>query len=389
MIAGLPPPPATSLAVLAGLPPPSPAPLAVLAAALVVLVVVFRRPRRSGGATARLRWGALSARIRWRVVWLGAGAAVAAVALMVTGLVVGDFPVPAGRALATALWDRGGEFDFVVNSLRFPRVVVALLAGACLAVSGALFQSLVENPLVSPDIIGINTGAAACAMAILLVGANPSLLPVAAFAGALATAALIFVLSWRRGISGSRLVLVGIGVNALLAAVITFLLVRFPIEQVSAAATWQAGTLAAASWSEVLVLVLGLAVLFPAAFVLARRLQVLQLGDDAAGSLGLAVERCRVGVIVVGSGLAAVVVAVVGPLGFVALLVPHVARSLAGTLTGGVLALTALLGAVMLLSADLVAQRLFAPTVLPAGVVTAAIGGPFLLVILRRHHRAF
>ena len=375
--------------MIAALPAPSPYVLGAVVASFAALTAVLRRPHLGPVVAGRLRWGAFSARLQWRVVWLGGAVAAVTLALMATGLVVGDFPVPAWRALATAIWDRGGEFDFVVNSLRFPRVVVAVLAGACLATSGALFQSLVDNPLVSPDIIGINTGAAACAMAILLVGADPALLPVAAFGGAVATAAVIFLLAWRRGVSGARLVLVGIGINALLAAVISFLLVRFPIEQVSAAATWQAGTLAAASWRNVLVLAAGLAVLFPAAFVLARRLRVLQLGDDAASALGLRVEACRVAVIVVGSGLAAVVVAAVGPLGFVALLVPHVARSLAGTMTGGVLVLTALLGAVMLLSADLVAQRLFAPTVLPAGVVTAAMGGPFLLAILRRYHRAF
>lgn len=375
--------------MIAGLPSPSLSVLGIVAAAFAALVLVLRRNRSAGVATGTLRWGALSVRVQWRVLWLSGAVVTVVGGLVIVGLLVGDFPIPATRALATALWDRGGEFDFVVNSLRFPRVVVAVLAGACLAVSGALFQSLVDNPLVSPDIIGINTGAAACAMTILLVGGHAGLLPVAAFAGALATAAVIFLLSWRRGVSGARLVLVGIGINALLAAVISFLLVRFPIEQVSAAATWQAGTLAGSSWSNAAVLSAGLVVLFPPAFVLVRRLRVLQLGDEVAGGLGLNLERCRVLVIVVGSGLAAVVVAVVGPLGFVALLVPHVARSLAGTLTGGVLVLTALLGAVMLLSADLIAQRLFAPTVLPAGIVTAAMGGPFLLAILRRYHRAF
>ena len=368
---------------------PSPGVLGVVVSSFAVLALLLHRARSGGSATMTLRLGAVSARLHWRVLWLSFAVAVSCAGLMALGLVVGDFPVPAGRALATALWDRGGEYDFVVNSLRFPRVAVAVLAGACLAVSGLLFQSLVDNPLVSPDIIGINSGAAACAMTVLLVGGHVGLLPVAAFAGALGTAGVVFMLSWRRGVSGARLVLVGIGLNALLGAVIVFLLVRFPIEQVSAAATWQAGTLAAASWSNVVVLAAGLFLLFPAVFALARRLRVLQLGDEVAGSLGLDVERCRVLVIVVGSALASVVVAVVGPLGFVALLVPHVARSLFGTLTAGMLVLTALLGAAMLLAADLIAQRLFAPTVLPAGIVTAALGGPFLLAILRRYNRAY
>ncbi len=309
------------------------------------------------------------------------------VGLATVGLIVGDFPVPARSAIATAIWDRGGEFDFVINSLRFPRVVVAVLSGMSLAASGALFQALIDNPLVSPDIIGIDTGATACAVAVLVVGLDVRLLPIAAFAGALGTAGLIFLLAWRRGFSGGRLVLVGIGVNALIGAVITYLLVRYPIERVSAAARWQAGTLSSSSWGDARTLAVGLVVLLPVAVLLVRRLQVMQLGDDTAVALGVGLERSRLAVITTGCGLAAIVVAVVGPLGFVALLVPHVARSLAGALTRGVLVLTALLGAVMLLSADLVAQRLFAPTVLPAGVVTAAMGGPYLLFVLRRFNR--
>ncbi|WP_419919910.1 FecCD family ABC transporter permease [Candidatus Poriferisocius sp.] len=268
-----------------------------------------------------------------------------------------------------------------------PRIVVAVLAGMSLATSGALFQALINNPLVSPDIIGIDTGATACAIAILAMGLDIRLLPLMAFAGALATAAMIFLLAWRRGFSGGRLVLVGIGVNALLSAVITYLLVRYPIERVSAAARWQAGTLAS-SWSDARMLAVGLVILLPVALLLTRRLQVMQLGDGSAMSLGVGLEKSRLAVIATGCGLSATVVAVVGPLGFVALLAPHVARFLAGALTRGLVMLTALLGAVMLLSADLVAQRLFAPTVLPAGVVTAAMGGPYLLFVLRRFNRA-
>ncbi len=358
-------------------------------AAFVLLIVLMHRHSGAAPRPIALRCGGFSALVQVRICWFCGVGVLLCVALLTLGLVVGDFPIPAGRALVTAFWDRGGEYDFVVNSLRFPRVVVALLAGACLAVSGALFQSLVDNPLVSPDIIGINSGAAAAAMTILLLGGHVGLMPMAAFVGALVAASVVFTLSWRRGINSTRLVLIGIGLNALLVALIAFLLVTFPIEQVSAAATWQAGTLAGATWRNAVVLVIGMVVLLPAAAVLARQLRVLQLGDELASSLGLNVERCRVAAIIVGSGLAAIVVAVVGPLSFVALLVPHIARALTGTFSAGVLILTALLGAAMLVSADLVAQRLFAPTVLPAGIVTAAIGGPFLLVMLRKYYRAF
>lgn len=310
-----------------------------------------------------------------------------ALVLAVIGLVMGDFPVPARSAIATALWDRGGEYDFVVNSLRLPRIVVALLAGACLAISGALLQSLIGNPLVSPDIIGVDTGAAAAAVTILAAGLDSRLLPLAAFAGATTTAGLIYILAWRRGTNGSRLVLIGIGVSALLSTQISYMLVRFPIEQVSAATRWQTGTLWGSSWHHARTLVIGLIVLAPVAFVLVRRLQVMQLGDDTAAALGVPLEWSRIMIVATSCGLAAAVVATVGPLGFVALLVPHMARAMAGPLTMGVLMLTAILGSVMLLSADLVAQHLFAPTVLPAGVVTAVMGGPYLLFVLRKFSR--
>ncbi len=315
--------------------------------------------------------------------------AVVVLALAFVGLVVGDFPVPVRSAIATAIWDRGGEFDFVINSLRFPRVVVAVLAGICLATSGALFQALVDNPLVSPDIIGINNGAATGAVVVLAIGLDSGYMPYAAFAGALVAGALVFLLAWRRGFSGARLVLVGIGLNALLGAVVAYMLVGFPVERVNAAAFWQAGTLSSSSWSDARTLAIGVAVLVPAAFFLIPRLRIIQLGDEKAVTLGVRLEKSRIAAITVGCGLAAVVVAAVGPIGFVALLVPHIARALAGALTWEVLLLTALLGAIMLLSADLVAQRLFAPTVLPAGVVTAAMGGPYLLFVLRKFNRAF
>ncbi|MEM8926483.1 MAG: iron ABC transporter permease [Actinomycetota bacterium] len=358
-----------------------------IASGLVIAAVALRYAELLPRHYFTFRVSGVSALLQGRVGWLGLGSTVAVLSLMTIGLIVGDFPIPAVDALATAIWDRGGEYDFVVNSLRFPRITVAVLAGMCLAASGAIFQGLIGNPLVSPDIIGINSGAALCAVFILAVGADITLLPYAAFAGATVTAITIYVLAWRRGVSAARLVLVGIGINAVLQAGITYIQVRFPIERIIAAARWQAGTLFGATWSDARTLAIGLVVLGPLAFFLTRRLRLLQMGDDTAAALGLRVERERLALIVVGSALAALAVSVVGPLGFVALLVPHLARLLAGPLTGGVLLLTAILGGVFLLGADLIAQRMFAPTVLPAGVVTGALGGPYFLLLLMRYNR--
>ncbi|MEM7338717.1 MAG: iron ABC transporter permease [Actinomycetota bacterium] len=368
----------------------APRPLTLLAVLAVMVAVggALRMAEYLPHRNASVRIAGASAHVQWRVVALWAVAAAFMLALVIVGLIVGDFPVPARDALATVLWDRGGEFDFIINTLRFPRLTVALLAGIALACSGAIFQGLIGNPLVSPDIIGVNNGAALVAVFILAVGGDVSLLPYAAFAGAASTALLIYVLAWKSGVSGARLVLVGIGINSVLAAGITFIQVRFPIERIIAAARWQAGTLFGASWSDARTLAIGLAILLPLAFFFTRRLRLLQLGDDTAAALGIRVERDRLALLAIGSGLAAIAVAVVGPLGFVALLVPHIARLLAGNLTGGVLLLTGVLGGLFLLGADLIAQRLFAPTALPAGVITAALGGPYFLLLLARYNRA-
>ena len=236
--------------------------------------------------------------------------------------------------------------------------------------------------------IGINTGAALCAVFVLTVGADLSVLPWAAFGGAVLTAVVIYLLAWKQGISGSRLVLVGIGINALLASGITYLMVKYPIERVVAAARWQVGSLFGSSWTDVRTLALGVIVITPVSLFLVPRLRLLQLGDESAVGLGSRVELERMAVIVVASAFAATAVAVIGPLGFVALLVPHMVRLIVGSLTGGALLLTGLVGALFLLGCDLIAQQLFAPTTLPVGVITAALGGPYFLFILVRFNRA-
>jgi len=367
---------------------PSPVTLAVLVVSIVAVAVLISFTAVLEPSPRSLRTKRLSMLVDLRVVRLCGGASALLVLLTLLGLEIGEYPIPRFQAISTAFWDRAGEYSFVVNSLRFPRVVTAVLAGFCLASSGALFQTLLNNPLVSPDVIGINTGAALCAVFVLAIGADVGLLPWAAFAGAVVTAGTIYLLAWKKGITGNRLVLVGIGINALLASGITYLMVKFPIEQVLAAARWQAGSLFGASWSDAWTLTVAIACLTPPAWILVRRLRLIQLGDDMASSLGLRVERERTAIILVASGYAAVAVAVIGPLGFVALLVPHIVRLVAGPLTGGTLVLTGVVGALFLLACDLIAQQLFAPTTLPVGVITAALGGPYFLFILVRYNRA-
>ena len=357
-------------------------------AGICLTILLIQLADRIQPRSYTFRWKNISSRFQLRVIWMSLGAIIVITILVGVGLIVGDYPIPASKAIATALWDRNGEYDFIVNSLRFPRIIVAILAGMCFASSGLIFQSLINNPLVSPDIIGINSGAAVLAVAILAAGGNIAYLPYAAFLGALLTAALIYLLSWKRGISATRLVLVGIGINAVLGAIITYITIKYPIERVVAAARWQAGTLFGATWDDARTLSIGLLLLLPPAFFLTTRLRILQLGDETAITIGSKIERDRLALLAVASLLAALAVSVVGPLGFVALIVPQAARLLLGSITGGVLIFTALLGGFFLLGADLIAQRLFAPVMLPAGVITATFGGPYFLYLLARYNRA-
>lgn len=346
--------------------------------------------RRTRGSTPRtLRGGGRSVRWRPRVVVVTALAALACLGVATWTMMLGDFAVPAWDVVTTTFGAGTGEFDFIVRTLRLPRTLAAVLVGVALACSGAIFQSLVRNPLVSPDIIGVSTGAGLAAVTFIVLGGVGTLVPLVAFAGAVGTAAVLYVLAWRRGISGQRLVLVGIAVQAVAGALISFVLVRYPIQQVSQAYRWLTGSLYGRTWEHVLWIAVGLAILLPLLAVAMPRLRALQLGDDTATALGTRTGAARTLLLVLGAGLAAVAVAVGGPIPFVALMVPHAARLLLGPLTGGVLVVTALLGALLVLVSDLLAQHAFGSLTLPVGVVTAAVGAPYFLLLLYRSNRGF
>lgn len=330
----------------------------------------------------------VSFRYRPRVALVGLAAGSAAVVLFLWAMALGESSIPLQQVLATAVGLGTGEHDFVVRTLRLPRALAAVGVGVALAASGAIFQSLVRNPLVAPDIIGVMSGASLVAVALIVVFGTPAVVPFGALVGALGATAVVYALTWRGGISGNRLVLVGIAVNALLVALTTLVLVRFPVEQIAPAVLWMTGTLYARTWQHVTWLTIGLAVLLPLAFGLLSRLRLLQLGDDTAAALGTRPDASRAALLVVGAALAAVAVAVAGPVVFVALVVPHAARMLLGPLTGGGLVVTGLLGAVLVQASDLVAEHLFSPISLPVGVVTAAVGAPYFLFLMLRSSRS-
>lgn len=312
------------------------------------------------------------------VVIAGAGA---------VSMSVGDFPIPVADVVPAVFGYGDADAFFIVNTLRLPRLLTGLLVGAAFGVSGAVFQSLARNPLASPDIIGVNAGAAAAAVLVIVVARGTSTeISAGALVGALATAVAIYVLAYRQGVTGYRLVLVGIGVTAMLSSVTSYLLTRAEIFQAQQATVWLTGSLNGRGWDHVRPVFVVLVVLLPLTLALGRQLRALQLGDDAARGLGTRVETARCGLIVSGVGLAAVATASAGPVAFVALVSPQIARRLVG---GGTAALgsAALVGAALMVLSDLVARRLFAPTELPVGVITAVVGAPYLLWLLARANR--
>jgi len=322
---------------------------------------------------------------RARVVSWSLGALV--LVLFVVTLCVGTFQVSVVDAFRIIGGAQIQGATFVVWDLRLPRALTAVGVGAAFGLSGAIFQTLVRNPLASPDIIGITSGASAAAVvAITMFGLNPALAAPVAFAGALVTATLIYTLAWRGAVSGYRLVLVGIGMAAVLNAVVSYAMTRAEVTDAAEALVWLTGSLNASTWSRLPGLFLPLAVLLPAALVLARPLRGLQLGDDLAAGLGVRTERSKVVLIVVAVGLAAIATAAAGPVAFVAFVSGPIARRLARG-SGLALVPAALVGASVVLAADFVGAQLLGGVRMPVGIITGVVGAPFLLWLLAQSNR--
>ncbi|MGO1974970.1 MAG: FecCD family ABC transporter permease [Propionibacteriaceae bacterium] len=301
-------------------------------------------------------------------------------------LAVGDFPLSLGDVFASLTGRGSRAADFIIYELRLPRVATGLAVGICFGLSGAIFQSMLRNPLASPDIIGITSGASASAVfAILLLGLTGFVVSAISFVGAIATAMAVYLLAWRKGIAGYRLVLIGMGMGAMMAAAIDFLMTRADIFEAQVALVWLTGSLNGSSANTLLPLLVLLAVLGPLALLVGRGLRSLQLGDDTAKSIGLNVERSRLLLIVLGVALVAIATSAAGPIGFVAFVSGPIARRLTGG-TGIALFPAALVGASVVCTADFVGQHLL-PVTLPVGVLTAAVGAPYLLYLLVRSNR--
>ncbi|MFF3592414.1 FecCD family ABC transporter permease [Streptomyces sp. NPDC002387] len=339
----------------------------------------IRALRTPGGLSLRLDVRACTV-----VVLLLAAALVASVVLIGTG----DFPIPAGDVLRTLAGDGKPGQEFIITELRLPRVLVGLLVGASLGLGGALFQSVSRNPLGSPDVLGLGQGSTAGALVmIVLFSGSAAQVAVGALVGGLVTGLAIYLLAWKRGVHGYRLVLVGIGVSAIVTAVNGYLLTKADIVDAARAVVWMTGSLNGRDWDQVWPLLALVCVLVPLVLGNARGLRTMEMGDDVSYALGVRVERVRLLLMVSAVLLTAGATAAAGPVGFVALTAPQLARRLTRS-PGPNLVPSMVMGAALLIVADWASQRVFGADQLPVGVVTGVLGGVYLLGLLVTERRA-
>lgn len=305
----------------------------------------------------------------------------------VLALMIGITAIAPGEVL-TILFTDGGERvpRIVIWNVRLPRFVLGALAGAALAVSGAMLQDALRNTLAEPGLLGVSTGASLVVAVVVIFNiAVPSgTLPLFALAGGL-VAGTIILLATRLTRDPVRMILIGAALGALFGALITTVVVLGAPNEIRVLYRFLIGSLIGRDWDDLRLALPWIAVALPIALLFGRPLNLLQLGDDMAEGLGLPVFRTRLMILLVAIALNAAIVAVCGPIGFVALVAPHMVRGLLRTTNARqVLPISALLGAVLLTSADLLAREIFSPAELPVGLLTVALGSPIALVLLRR-----
>ncbi len=335
-----------------------------------------------------LRAGPVSGIVRPRVLGTAVVLGVVAFLLFCVGMTIGDYPLSVGKVIA-ALVSAGDYYDrVVVYDWRMPRALAGLFVGLAFGMSGALFQTITRNPLASPDVIGISAGATVAVVGgiVLGVGAGIGTQALGLF-GALGSALLIYVLAWQRGTTGYRIVLVGIGVSWACTSATSYLLARAKLYEAQQLVGWMVGNLNDSTWSQTTPLLVAMAVLVPVTIAMSGWLTALHLGDDVAVGLGTPVQRARLALLVAGVGLVAFGTAAAGPVAFVALMAPQIAKRLAGTPVPP-LVTSGITGAAVLLGSDLLPRVLLPDTQVPVGIVTGVLGAPFLLWLLARANRA-
>ncbi|MFC9538297.1 FecCD family ABC transporter permease [Lysinibacillus sp. NPDC056959] len=281
--------------------------------------------------------------------------------------------------------DNAGVYTTIIWDIRLPRVLLALIVGANIAISGALLQAVMGNPLADPGLTGVTSGAAAFVLIILL--ANPEFthfIPAAAFIGGLIAATIIYALAWRRtGITPITIILSGVAVNALCGGVIGFLSILYS-DRLPSAVQWMNGSLAAKGNASLQMIYLYAIIGWVISIFAIRKANIIRLGDQVAVNLGENVTRIRIMLSILAVFLAAISVAAVGMIGFIGLIVPHMARMLVGSDYKYLLPMSMAMGAIVLLIADTGGRTLFAPLDIPAGILMSVIGGPYFLYLMRK-----
>ncbi|MFK0240190.1 FecCD family ABC transporter permease [Microbacterium sp. NPDC090281] len=313
------------------------------------------------------------------------------VVVIILVLVIGAYTLTAGAAhtpltdVVSALFGNADRrTEMLVIEWRLPRLLFAICCGVGLGMSGAIFQSLTRNPLGSPDVIGFAAGSYTGALIVMLVVGSAGYYAVAAgsLVGGMLTAALVYLLAYRDGVDGFRLIIIGIGISAVLGSINSYLMLQADLEDAMSAAAWGAGSLNGLGFDQFWPMLTVLALLMPFTVALGPGMRELELGDDTAKALGTSVEKLRLAAVVLGVALTALVTAAAGPISFIALAAPQIARRLTGAPGIGLMP-AALVGALLLVGADAVAIAIQ----LPVGIVTVSIGGAYLLWLLIREYR--
>lgn len=360
------------------------------------MTVLKDAPPRPAPPIRALRLGPVSIRFRARVLLVGALLAAATIAAMALHAAFGGTPLPYENVLATLLGNApDARTHLAVTEFRAPRMVAAVLVGASLAAAGAITQTVARNPLASPDFLGVTNGASLGAVAVVVIadggaGGLSGLaatvgMPAAAFTTGILSGVAVYVLAYRRGLDSYRLVLAGLGISGLAASLTTWILTLGDVTSAAQALTWMMGSLNGKDWPTVQPMAVSAAVLLALAVCSSRWLLLTSLGDDTAVGLGTPIARVRVGMLSLAVLLASIATVTAGPVAFVALASPRIARSLAGTVIPPV-GISALVGALFVLLADTVsANALSAP--LPVGVATGVVGAPFLIHLILKYQR--
>lgn len=346
-------------------------------------------PTEGLGRVVRVPVVGITLRLQPRVVGVSLAFVAATFVLLLLAVGSGEYELTPWEVLQTLAGGGPAGADFVVETLRLPRALTAILVGAALGAAGAVFQSVTRNPLGSPDIIGFTSGASAGAvLQIVVLDGGSGAVALGALVGGIGTAIAVWLLAFRRseGVQGYRLILIGIGMSFVMVAATNYLLTRARIEEAAMANVWITGSLNGRGWEHVVPVAAALAIVLPLVFVFSRELRMMEMGDDAAVALGVSVSRARNGLLLLAVALTAVATSSAGPVLFVALASPQIARRLTRA-TGPGVGVAALTGATLLLLSDFAAQRLFPDQQLPVGVVTGVAGGGYLIWLLANEWR--